>query len=150
MSLAFEPSLCPFSLSRKMVRFCDIRSPGNFGICRRGARESSNNPSANGLLPNGYIPGSGIFARFIRRNEQDGDASFYAFHSGIVQINGSRGATLDSVQSSANALFAFFSSHRQMLEPSSELEDDGSKRKRRRIAWQMGQVSNSAAEMPFL
>ncbi len=109
-----------------------------------------NSTGVNGVLPNGYIPGSGIFARFIRRNELDGDASFYAFHSGIVQINGSRGATLASVQSTANALFAFFSSNRQHLEPTSELDDDGSKRKRKRIAWQMGVAQNSVAQMPFL
>jgi hypothetical protein len=118
------------------LRFADIRSPGKFGLYLPGTADVSNS-------------GSGIFARFIRRNLQDGEFSFYAFHSGIVQINGSRGATFDSVQSYANALFAFFTSHQHMLEPSSELEADGSKRKRKRMVWQIGMLDNSAS-MPFL
>ncbi len=108
------------------------------------------NPSDDGVVPNSSKSGSGIFARFIRRNQQDGDSSFYAFHTGVVQINGSRGATVSSVQNCANALFAFFSSHRHMLEPSSELDYDGSKRKRKRMAWQTGMLGSSASQMPFL
>ncbi len=131
-------------------RFADIRSPGNFGVLTRGTGAACVNPSDDGVVPSSSKSGSGIFARFIRRNQQDGDSSFYAFHTGVVQINGSRGATFSSVQNCANALFAFFSSHRHMLEPSSELDYDGSKRKRKRMVWQMGMLDNSASQLPFL
>jgi len=98
-------------------------------------------------VPSGVKTGSGIFARFIRRNEQDGDVSFFTFHTGIVQINGSRGATVASLQSCANALFAFLTAHRHVIQPSSEMDYEGSRRKRKRIVWQMGAQDPGASQM---
>lgn len=131
------------------LRFADIRNRANFGLSGRGGSDAAPNSNGDGLVSSSSNSGSGIFARFVQRNQSDGDYSFYCFHSGIVQINGSRGATFASLQSSANALFAFFFSHRHMLEPLSESEEDGSKRKRRRIAWHMGTPGTSASQIPL-
>ena len=131
------------------LRFADIRSRANFGLSGRGGSDVAANSNGDGVASCSSNSGSGIFGRFVQRNQLDGDYSFYCFHTGIVQINGSRGATFASLQNSANALFAFFFSHRHMLEPLSESEDDGSKRKRRRIAWQMGTPDNIASLMPL-
>ncbi len=81
--------------------------------------------------------GSGLFFRLRlqpRVDPLDGEISATIYHSGMVQVNGSKGCTEEHLQSACNGFCAYLQLNRSMIEPPDEDHADGNKRKKRAIA----------------
>lgn len=80
--------------------------------------------------------GSGLFFRLRLQpkfDPLDGDISATIYHSGMVQVNGSKGCTEAHLQIACNGICAFLQKNRSMIEPPDEEHADGNKRKKRAI-----------------
>jgi hypothetical protein len=81
--------------------------------------------------------GSGLFFRLRLRAKQDpleGEISATVYHSGMVQVNGSKGCTEEHLQTACNGFFQYLQRQRSVIMPPTEELADGNKRKKRAVA----------------
>ncbi len=56
-----------------------------------------------------------------------------SYHSGMVQVNGSKGCSEQQLQVACNGFFHYFQRCRPMIEPPDDAHADGNKRKKRAV-----------------
>lgn len=81
--------------------------------------------------------GSGLFFRLRLRGKidpVDGEISATVYHSGMVQVNGSKGCTEEHLQIACNGFCHYFQINRAAIEPPDDDHADGNKRKKRAVA----------------
>ena len=90
--------------------------------------------------------GSGLYFRLRLRGKTgalEGEISATIYHSGMVQVNGSKGCTEEHLQIACNGFCQFLQRNRQSIEPPSDEYADGNKRKKRAIASSPSTLHNS-------
>ncbi len=81
--------------------------------------------------------GSGLFFRLRLRPKHDsleGEISATVYHSGMVQVNGSKGCTQQHLQIACNGFCQYLQRQRHYIVPPTEEHADGNKRKKRAVA----------------
>jgi hypothetical protein len=81
--------------------------------------------------------GSGLFFRLRLRADVDpldGEISATIYHSGMVQVNGSKGCSELQLQVACNGFYRYLHSCRGMIEPPDDAHADGNRRKKRAVA----------------
>ncbi len=95
--------------------------------------------------------GSGLFFRLRLRatvDPLDGEISATVYHSGMVQVNGSKGCSEQQLQVACNGFYRYLQSCRSMIEPPDDEHADGNKRKKRAVAAADGGAAAASSSHP--
>jgi hypothetical protein len=93
--------------------------------------------------------GSGLFFRLRLQpkvESLDGEISATIYHSGMVQVNGSRGCSEQQLQIACNGFCAYLQKNRSSIEPLHDEVVDGNKKKKRAVACAEGTADLPCAD----